>query len=100
MCFLSACVFPDKLTGVLPILSPGGVPLPKVAAHVTGVTSSAEPPTADGEDPLMWHRSEINYPVYTSSRASYVCNEVLESLNDILNTGHSVASPIPVQGQR
>ncbi|XP_044023076.1 tumor necrosis factor ligand superfamily member 10-like [Siniperca chuatsi] len=40
----------DKLTGVMPILSPGvrGVPLPKVAAHVTGVTSSTEPPTADG----------------------------------------------------
>ncbi|KAI3367536.1 hypothetical protein L3Q82_026391 [Scortum barcoo] len=41
----------DKLTGTLPVLSPGvrGVPLPKVAAHVTGVGSSAEPRTSDGE---------------------------------------------------
>ncbi|XP_068558472.1 tumor necrosis factor ligand superfamily member 10-like [Cebidichthys violaceus] len=40
----------NKMTGVLPFLSPGvrGVPLPKVAAHVTGVISSTEPPTADG----------------------------------------------------
>ncbi|XP_045918693.1 tumor necrosis factor ligand superfamily member 10-like [Micropterus dolomieu] len=40
----------DKVTGVMPILSPGvrGVPLPKVAAHVTGVTSSTETPTTDG----------------------------------------------------
>ncbi|XP_073340122.1 tumor necrosis factor ligand superfamily member 10-like [Pagrus major] len=40
----------DKLTGVLPVLDPGvrGVPLPKVAAHVTGVSSSTEPPTAEG----------------------------------------------------
>ncbi|XP_070835635.1 tumor necrosis factor ligand superfamily member 10-like [Chaetodon trifascialis] len=40
----------DKLTGVLPDLRPGvrGDPLPKVAAHVTGVASSTEPPTADG----------------------------------------------------
>ncbi|XP_034714288.1 tumor necrosis factor ligand superfamily member 10-like [Etheostoma cragini] len=40
----------NKLTGVLPFLSPGvrGVPLPKVAAHVTGVISSTGPPTADG----------------------------------------------------
>ncbi|XP_075964084.1 tumor necrosis factor ligand superfamily member 10-like [Anarhichas minor] len=40
----------NKMTGVLPFLSPGvrGVPLPKVAAHVTGVVSSTEPPTADG----------------------------------------------------
>lgn len=40
----------NKLTGVLPFLSPAvrGVPLPKVAAHVTGVVSSSEPPTADG----------------------------------------------------
>ncbi|XP_036927009.1 tumor necrosis factor ligand superfamily member 10-like [Acanthopagrus latus] len=40
----------DKLTGVLPVLSPGvqGVPLPKVAAHVTGVSLSTEPPTAEG----------------------------------------------------
>ncbi|XP_035529222.1 tumor necrosis factor ligand superfamily member 10-like [Morone saxatilis] len=37
----------DKLTGVL---HPGvrGIPLPKVAAHVTGVSSSTEPPTAEG----------------------------------------------------
>lgn len=43
--------FTDKLTGVLPVLRPGvrGVPLPKVAAHVTGVSSSTEPP-AEGED--------------------------------------------------
>ncbi|XP_030299724.1 tumor necrosis factor ligand superfamily member 10-like [Sparus aurata] len=40
----------DKLTGVLPVLRPGvrGVPLPKVAAHVTGVSSSTEPPPAEG----------------------------------------------------
>ncbi|XP_041667894.1 tumor necrosis factor ligand superfamily member 10-like [Cheilinus undulatus] len=40
----------DKLTGVMPILSPGirGVPLPKVAAHVTGVLSSTGPQTAEG----------------------------------------------------
>ncbi|KAI4786974.1 hypothetical protein KUCAC02_036759 [Chaenocephalus aceratus] len=37
----------NKLTGVLPFLS-SGVPLPKVAAHVTGVLSSSEPSTADG----------------------------------------------------
>ncbi|XP_056249049.1 tumor necrosis factor ligand superfamily member 10-like [Seriola aureovittata] len=38
----------NKLTGVLPILSPG-VPLPRVAAHVTGVVSSStEAPTAEG----------------------------------------------------
>ncbi|XP_029316507.1 tumor necrosis factor ligand superfamily member 10-like [Cottoperca gobio] len=36
----------NKLTGVLPFLSPG-VPLPKVAAHVTGIISPTEPPTAD-----------------------------------------------------
>lgn len=47
----------DKLTGVLPVLSPGvrGVPLPKVAAHVTGVSLSTEPPTAEGE-----HRNETS----------------------------------------
>lgn len=46
------CSFTDKLTGVLPVLSPGvrGVPLPQVAAHVTAVVSSAEPPAAEGED--------------------------------------------------
>ncbi|CAK6965939.1 tumor necrosis factor ligand superfamily member 10-like [Scomber scombrus] len=40
----------NKLTGVPPILNPGvrGVPLPKVAAHVTGVVSSTDPPTAEG----------------------------------------------------
>nr|XP_020472308.1 tumor necrosis factor ligand superfamily member 10-like [Monopterus albus] len=40
----------NKLTGVLPFLSPGvrGAPLPKVAAHVTGVISSTESPTAEG----------------------------------------------------
>lgn len=39
----------NKLTGMLPVLNPGvrGVPLPKVAAHVTGVVSSTEPPTAE-----------------------------------------------------
>uniref|UniRef100_A0A673BCU7 Tumor necrosis factor ligand superfamily member 10 n=1 Tax=Sphaeramia orbicularis TaxID=375764 RepID=A0A673BCU7_9TELE len=39
-----------ELTGVMPILSPGvpGVPLPKVAAHVTGVVSSTEPPAPEG----------------------------------------------------
>ncbi|XP_014888461.1 tumor necrosis factor ligand superfamily member 10-like [Poecilia latipinna] len=38
----------NKLTGVLPILGPGvrGVPLPKVAAHVTGVASSSKAPAA------------------------------------------------------
>ncbi|KAM3870818.1 tumor necrosis factor ligand superfamily member 10-like [Diretmus argenteus] len=46
----------NKLTGVLPVLTPGvrGVPVPKVAAHVTGMTgmtgvvSSREPPAAEG----------------------------------------------------
>ncbi|XP_037602571.1 tumor necrosis factor ligand superfamily member 10-like [Sebastes umbrosus] len=40
----------NKLTGVLPFLSPGvqRVPLPKVAAHVTGVISSTDPPSTDG----------------------------------------------------
>nr|XP_046269274.1 tumor necrosis factor ligand superfamily member 10-like [Scatophagus argus] len=40
----------DKMTGGPPISNPGvrGVPLPEVAAHVTGVSSSTEPPTADG----------------------------------------------------
>ncbi|XP_029900474.1 tumor necrosis factor ligand superfamily member 10-like [Myripristis murdjan] len=37
----------NKLTGVLPILTPA-VPLPEVAAHVTGITSSREPPAAEG----------------------------------------------------
>ncbi|XP_038148302.1 tumor necrosis factor ligand superfamily member 10-like isoform X1 [Cyprinodon tularosa] len=38
----------NKLTGVLPILGPGvrGVPLPKVAAHVTGVASLPRSPAA------------------------------------------------------
>lgn len=37
------------------MLSPGvrGVPLPEVAAHVTGVVSSLEPPTAESEDNLI-----------------------------------------------
>ncbi|XP_047467700.1 tumor necrosis factor ligand superfamily member 10-like isoform X2 [Mugil cephalus] len=41
----------NKLTGALPVLTPGvrGVPLPKVAAHVTGVASSTEPPAAENE---------------------------------------------------
>ncbi|XP_040916763.1 tumor necrosis factor ligand superfamily member 10-like isoform X2 [Toxotes jaculatrix] len=39
----------NKLTGVLPILGPNpGVPLPKVAAHVTGVASSTETPATEG----------------------------------------------------
>lgn len=40
----------DKLTGVMPILSPGvrEMPLPKVAAHVTGFSSSPEPLAAEG----------------------------------------------------
>lgn len=44
-------VFTDKLTGALPVLTPGvrEVPLPKVAAHVIGVVSSAEPPAAENE---------------------------------------------------
>lgn len=50
-------IISDKLTAALPVLRPGeqGVPLPKVAAHVTGVAVSSftEPPTADGEDVLM-----------------------------------------------
>ncbi|XP_017291910.1 tumor necrosis factor ligand superfamily member 10-like isoform X2 [Kryptolebias marmoratus] len=39
----------NKLTGVLPVLGPGvrGVPLPKVAAHLTGVASSTRDPTAE-----------------------------------------------------
>lgn len=56
-------VFTDKLTGVLSVLRPGvqGVPLPKVAAHVTGVSSFAEPPTADGEAPLMKDRNKVSH---------------------------------------
>uniref|UniRef100_H2UAT7 Tumor necrosis factor ligand superfamily member 10 n=1 Tax=Takifugu rubripes TaxID=31033 RepID=H2UAT7_TAKRU len=43
-------VMRDKLTGLLPVLSPGpqGAPLPKVAAHVTGVAPLTELPVADG----------------------------------------------------
>lgn len=46
--FLSVWISADKLTGVLPMLGPGVhvVPLPKVAAHVTGVASSTKTPTA------------------------------------------------------
>lgn len=86
--------FTDKLTGVLPILRPGvqRVPLPKVAAHVTGVGSFAEPPTADGEDP------EMKYPVHRV-RVCYVWNEVLESIIYILNAGllvkHHHNAPAP-----
>ncbi|XP_037342973.1 tumor necrosis factor ligand superfamily member 10-like isoform X1 [Pungitius pungitius] len=36
----------NEMTGAVPSLT-AGVPLPKVAAHVTGVVSSTEPPTAD-----------------------------------------------------
>lgn len=53
-------IISDKLTAALPVLRPGeqAVPLPKVAAHVTGVgvSSFTEPPSADGEDVLMEHR--------------------------------------------
>lgn len=53
-------IISDKLTASLPVLRPGeqGVPLPKVAAHVTGVgvSSFTERPTADGEDVLMEYR--------------------------------------------
>lgn len=46
----------DKLTAELPVLRSreDAVPLPKVAAHVTGGGSGGsltEPPAADGEDP-------------------------------------------------
>ncbi|NP_001233230.1 tumor necrosis factor ligand superfamily member 10 [Takifugu rubripes] len=43
-------VMRDKLTGLLPVLSPGpqGAPLPKVAAHVTGVALLTELPVVDG----------------------------------------------------
>ncbi|XP_060938752.1 tumor necrosis factor ligand superfamily member 10-like [Limanda limanda] len=44
----------NKLTGALPILSPG-VPLPKVAAHVTGVLSSTDSPTAEGSGSSRGH---------------------------------------------
>ncbi|XP_030575086.1 tumor necrosis factor ligand superfamily member 10 isoform X2 [Archocentrus centrarchus] len=39
----------NNLTGALPFRGPGirGAPLPKVAAHVTGVVSSAEPPKSE-----------------------------------------------------
>ncbi|KAM8915725.1 tumor necrosis factor ligand superfamily member 10-like [Spinachia spinachia] len=39
----------NEMTGAVPSLTAGvrGVPLPKVAAHVTGVVSSTEPPAAD-----------------------------------------------------
>uniref|UniRef100_A0A3Q0RAU1 TNF superfamily member 10 n=1 Tax=Amphilophus citrinellus TaxID=61819 RepID=A0A3Q0RAU1_AMPCI len=39
----------DNLTGALPFRGPGirGAPHPKVAAHVTGVVSSAEPPKSE-----------------------------------------------------
>lgn len=49
---------PDKLTGLLPVLSPGPqeAPLPKVAAHVTGVAPLTELPVAEGEDPLARYR--------------------------------------------
>uniref|UniRef100_G3PA16 Tumor necrosis factor ligand superfamily member 10 n=1 Tax=Gasterosteus aculeatus aculeatus TaxID=481459 RepID=G3PA16_GASAC len=49
LCCLSAGGFTDEMTGAEPSRTSGvrGVPLPKVAAHVTGVVSSTEPPTAD-----------------------------------------------------
>lgn len=50
----SYCPFEDKLTSELPVLRSReeGVPLPKVAAHVTGgeLGLFTEPPAADGED--------------------------------------------------
>ncbi|XP_034418602.1 tumor necrosis factor ligand superfamily member 10-like [Cyclopterus lumpus] len=50
----------NKMTGVVPFLGPGvrGVPLPQVAAHVTGVISSTEPPTADGPRGSRGHLGE------------------------------------------
>lgn len=53
---------PDKLTGLVPVLSPGtqGAPLPKVAAHVTGIAPFTEPPAADGEGPLT--RYGVKHP--------------------------------------
>lgn len=54
ICHCSYCPLKDKLTAELPVLrSPEeGVPLPKVAAHVTGgsMSSFTDPPPADGED--------------------------------------------------
>lgn len=54
ICHCSYCPLKDKLTAELPVLRSReeGVPLPKVAAHVTGgsVSSFTEPPPADGED--------------------------------------------------
>ncbi|XP_056282762.1 tumor necrosis factor ligand superfamily member 10-like [Pseudoliparis swirei] len=49
-----------KMTGVLPFLSTGvrGVPLPQVAAHVTGVVSSTEPPAPDGPRGSRGHLGE------------------------------------------
>ncbi|XP_053290367.1 tumor necrosis factor ligand superfamily member 10 [Pleuronectes platessa] len=44
----------NKLTGALPILSPG-LPLPKVAAHVTGVVSSTDSPIAEGAGSSRGH---------------------------------------------
>lgn len=111
-----SCVFTEKLTGVLPILSPGaqGAPLPKVAAHVTGVGSLAGPPAADGEDSSMKDRNEISAALST---ARYVWHEALECVIDILKAvthtylytvymivwracDHRVASPRTLRGQR
>lgn len=51
--FSSVSVFvTDKLTGVLPILSPG-VPVSKVAAHVTGVVSPTKSPITEGEEKFI-----------------------------------------------
>lgn len=63
-------------------MSPGvqGVPVPKVAAHVTGVGSFTEPPKADGEDNLMKSRHKISSPL---CRDNYIWNEVLEMIIDM-----------------
>lgn len=50
-----------------------GVPLPKVAAHVTGVGLFTEPPTADGEDNLMKSRNKISSPLCGVSDVSERC---------------------------
>lgn len=63
-------------------MSPGvqGVPLPKVAAHVTGVGLFTEPPTADGEDNLMKSRNKISSPL---CGVSAIWNSVLEMITDM-----------------
>ncbi|XP_028994636.1 tumor necrosis factor ligand superfamily member 10-like [Betta splendens] len=50
----------NEPTGALPVASDGArvVPLPKVAAHVTGVVSSTDPPTAEGSRSSRGHMGE------------------------------------------